>query len=195
MYFIISSRSRSSVEELKIQNNPWILIGLTWHRSLKRKCSRSQSKWINMAGKESIWEEFTNSIRVLNRGLVWIFNSSIEECDVETKNEMSSIRLINFKFSCFSYFIDLSCFDIFFQRPYRYFSIAWKVISSLSDRYQIITNDWLYVEICHNIGFSKIDVTMTTINKKLWNWYTSNFGRSRPANHVVKRISANSPGT
>ena len=31
-------RSRSSVEELKIQNNlrfkNWILIGLTWHRSL-----------------------------------------------------------------------------------------------------------------------------------------------------------------
>ena len=170
MYFIISSRSRSLVEELKIQNNPWILIGLTWHRSLKRKCSRSQSTWINTAGKESSLEEFTKSIRVFNRGLVWIFHSLIEECDVETKNEMSSIRLINFKFSCFSYFIDLRCFDIVFQRPYRYFSIAWKVISSLSDRYQIITNDWLYVEICHNIGFSKIDMTMTTINKKLWNW-------------------------
>ena len=170
MYFIISSRSRSLVEELKIQNNPWILIGLTWHRSLKRKCSRSQCKGINTAGKESSWEEFTKRIRVLNRGLVWIFHSSIEECDVETKNEMSSIRLINSKFSCFSYFIDLRCFDIVFQRPYRYFSIAWKVISSLSDRYQIITNDWLYVEICHNIGFSKIDMTVTTINKKLWNW-------------------------
>lgn len=93
--FIISSRSRSSVEELKIQNNllfkNWILTGLTWHLSLKRESSRSQSKWINMTRKESSREEFTNSIRVLNRGLVWIFNSSIEECDVETKNEMSSI--------------------------------------------------------------------------------------------------------
>ena len=136
--------------------------------------SRSQSKWINTAGKESIWEEFTNSIRVLNRGLVWIFNSSIEECDVETKNEMSSIRLINFKFSCFSYF-----------KVFRY---------SFSEALPIFFNR-LKSDFTFHIGFSKIDVTRTTINKKLWNWYTSNFGRSRPANHVVKRISANSPGT
>ena len=38
---------------------------------------------------------------------------------------------------------DLRCFDIVFQRPYRYFSIALKVILSLSYRYKIFTNDWL----------------------------------------------------
>ena len=48
------------------------------------------------------------------------------------------------------------------------FSIALKVISSLSDRYKIFVSDWLYIEICQNVGFSKIDITMTTINKKLW---------------------------
>ena len=35
----------------------------------------------------------------------------------------------------------LWCFDIVFQRPYRYFSIALKVILSLSNRYKIFTND------------------------------------------------------
>ena len=48
------------------------------------------------------------------------------------------------------------------------FSIALKVTSSLSDRYKIFVSDWLYIEICQNVGFSKIDITMTTINKKLW---------------------------
>ena len=38
---------------------------------------------------------------------------------------------------------DLRCFDIVFQRPYRYFLIALKVILSLSYRYKILTNDWL----------------------------------------------------
>ena len=37
----------------------------------------------------------------------------------------------------------LRCFDIVFRRPYRYFSIALKVILSLSDRYKIFTSDWL----------------------------------------------------
>ena len=39
--------------------------------------------------------------------------------------------------------LSLRCFDIFCQRPYLYFSIALKVILSLSDRYKIFTNDWL----------------------------------------------------
>ena len=37
----------------------------------------------------------------------------------------------------------LRCFDIVYQKPYRYFSIALKVILSLSDRYKIFTNDLL----------------------------------------------------
>ena len=58
------------------------------------------------------------------------------------------------------------CFDIVFQRPYRYFSIALKVILSLSDRYKIFTSDWLWIEICQNVGFSEIDITMTKNKQK-----------------------------
>ena len=63
-------------------------------------------------------------------------------------------------------FSSLRCFDIGFQRPYRYFSITLKVILSLSDRYKIFTSNWLGIEICENVVLSKIDITMTTINKK-----------------------------
>ena len=61
----------------------------------------------------------------------------------------------------------LRCFDTVFQRPYRYFSIALKVVFSLSDRYKIFTINWLWIEICENVVLNKIDITMTTINKKL----------------------------
>ena len=59
----------------------------------------------------------------------------------------------------------LRCFDTVFQRPYRYFSIAFKVILSLSDSYKIFSSNWLWIEICENVDLSKIDITMTTINK------------------------------
>ena len=59
----------------------------------------------------------------------------------------------------------LRCFDTGFQRPYRYFSIAFKVILSLSDSYKIFSSNWLWIEICENVDLSKIDITMTTINK------------------------------
>ena len=61
----------------------------------------------------------------------------------------------------------LRCFDTVFQRPYRYFSNALKVFFSLSDRYKISTSNCLWIEICENVVLSKIDITMTTINKKL----------------------------
>ena len=61
---------------------------------------------------------------------------------------------------------NLRCFDTVFQRPYRYFSIALKVFFSLSDRYKIFTSNGLWIEICENVVLSKIDITMTTINKK-----------------------------
>ena len=61
----------------------------------------------------------------------------------------------------------LRCFDTVFQRPHLYFSIALKVVFSLSDRYEIFTRNWLWIEICKNIVLSKIFITMTTINKKL----------------------------
>ena len=60
----------------------------------------------------------------------------------------------------------LRCFDTVFQKLYRYFSIALKVVFSLSDRYKIFTSKWIWIDICENVVFSKIDITMTTINKK-----------------------------
>ena len=60
----------------------------------------------------------------------------------------------------------IKCFDTVFQRPYRYFSIALKMVFSLSNRYKIFTRNWLWIEICENVVLSKIDITMTTINKK-----------------------------
>ena len=53
-----------------------------------------------------------------------------------------------------------------FRRPYRYFSIALKVILMLSDRYKTFTCDWPWIEVCENAVLIKIDITMATINKK-----------------------------
>ena len=61
----------------------------------------------------------------------------------------------------------LRCFDTVLRRPYRCFLIVLKVILSMFDRYKLFTNDWLWIEVCQNVLFSKIDITMTTINKKL----------------------------
>ena len=36
----------------------------------------------------------------------------------------------------------------------------------MSDCYKIFTSNWLWIEICENAVLSKIDITMTTINKK-----------------------------
>ena len=74
----------------------------------------------------------------------------------------------------------IRCFDTVSRRPYRCFSIALKVVLSLSDRNKIFTSDWLWIEVCQNAVFSKIDVTMTTINKKLRNRLNPNFARSKP---------------
>ena len=40
----------------------------------------------------------------------------------------------------------LRCFDTVFQRPHRYFSIALKLVFSSSDRYEIFTSNWLWIE-------------------------------------------------
>ena len=63
----------------------------------------------------------------------------------------------------------MHCFKVFrysFSDAYRCFSIYLKGILFLSDRYKIFTGDWLWIEVCQNAAFSKIDITMTTINKK-----------------------------
>ena len=61
----------------------------------------------------------------------------------------------------------LRFFDTVFQRPHRYFSIVLKVVFSLYDRYKIFISNWLCIEICENVVLSKIDITITTIDKKL----------------------------
>ena len=83
--------------------------------------------------------------------------------------EDKRLRSANFLLFLFLWRL-LRCFDTVFLRPYRYFSVALKVFFSLSDRYKIFTSNWLCIEICENAVLSKIDITMTTINKKLWNW-------------------------
>ena len=65
--------------------------------------------------------------------------------------------------------ITLRCFDTLFQRPYRYFSIALNGILSSSDRFKICASDCLWIEVCENVVLTKIDITMTTINKKIGN--------------------------
>ena len=50
---------------------------------------------------------------------------------------------------------------------YSFSETILKVILSLSDRHKLFANDWLWTEVCQNAVFSKIDITMTTINKKL----------------------------
>ena len=59
--------------------------------------------------------------------------------------------------------IALRCFDTVFQGPYVPIFCDW---FSLSDRYKMFTSNWLWLEICENVVLSKIDITMTTINKK-----------------------------
>ena len=46
------------------------------------------------------------------------------------------------------------------------FSVALEVVVSMSNRYNIFTSNWLWIEIWENAVLSKIDITMTTINKK-----------------------------
>ena len=41
------------------------------------------------------------------------------------------------------------------------------VFFSLSDRYAFFTSNWLWIEIYENVVLSKIDITLTRINKKL----------------------------
>ena len=48
------------------------------------------------------------------------------------------------------------------------FSIALKMILSLSGLYEIFPTDWLWTEVCQNVVLSNIEIIMTTINKKLW---------------------------
>ena len=45
--------------------------------------------------------------------------------------------------------------------------------------YKLFTSDWLWNKVCQNAVFSEIDITMTTINKKLQNRQNPNNDRKR----------------
>ena len=58
--------------------------------------------------------------------------------------------------------------------------ITFIFIKTMSHDLLVQMAHWLWIEICENIVLIKIDITMTTINKKLWNWEKPNFVWSRP---------------
>ena len=61
---------------------------------------------------------------------------------------------------------DIKVFRYSFSEAIPIFFNRLKSGFSLSDRHKIITSNWLWIEICENVVLSKIDITMTTINKK-----------------------------
>ena len=59
----------------------------------------------------------------------------------------------------------LKVFQYSFSEAIPIFFNHLKSVFSLSDRYNIFTSNWLWIEICENVVLSKIDITMTTTNK------------------------------
>ena len=57
------------------------------------------------------------------------------------------------------------------------------MVLSLSDRYKISTSNWLWIEICENRGFSKIDITM---KKNLKNFETDKRRILRDLDQLLK---------
>ena len=57
---------------------------------------------------------------------------------------------------------------------------------SLSDRYKIFTSNWLWLEICENAVLSKIDITMTTLNKN-FEIDKAEFSQWVPPNKTLKK--------
>ena len=63
---------------------------------------------------------------------------------------------------------DIKVFRYCFSEAIPIFLSSLKSGFSLSDRYKIITSNWLWIEIYENVVLSKIDITMTTIkNNKI----------------------------
>ena len=65
--------------------------------------------------------------------------------------KVSSLKVFRYSFS--------EAIPIFFNRLKSGFFLVW-------DRCKIFTSNWLWIEICENVVLSKIDITMTTVNKK-----------------------------
>jgi len=72
----------------------------------------------------------------------------------------------------------LGCFDAVFQGPNRHFSIVFKVFFSLSDRYEIFTSNWRWIEICENVVLSKIDNYYDNNKQTKWKLITAEFRAS-----------------
>ena len=63
----------------------------------------------------------------------------------------------------------LRVFRYSFSEAISIFLKRLKSVFSLSDRYKIFPSNWLWTEMCENVVLSKIDITRTTVNKKLLN--------------------------
>ena len=98
----------------------------------------------------------------------WMFDLSIYICTCNVTKVLKSTATIRL--------------DTVFLRPHQYFLIAFKVILSLSGCHKIFrTNKIWIVKVCQNVVLGKINITMTMINKNLWNQVKMNFAASRPA--------------
>ena len=64
------------------------------------------------------------------------------------------------------FFVDgLKMFRYSFSETIAMFFNRLKSNLCLADRIKIFTSDWLWIEVCQNAVFSKIDITMRTIKK------------------------------
>ena len=89
--------------------------------------------------------------------------------------------LITCLYKTIIYFFNCSIWN---RTPRKIIPVFFKRLKSdfsLSDRYKLFTNDWLWIEVCQNAVFSKIDITMTTTNQKTLKSIKSENGPSRPA--------------
>ena len=141
---------------------------------LKKFSGNMDRRIRQISSKEKIVYQSTNASR---------YKLAKKSCSVFSTNPLKTSKFLLrsfFKksFYCYHIWKNKACFytlrwvryfDTVFRRRYRCFSIVLKVILSLSDRYKLFTSDWLWIEVCQNAVFTKIDGAMTTINKKHWN--------------------------
>ena len=97
------------------------------------------------------WDDFQLCCRGVAFHLFWHFNWLLIACK---QNEGQP------------FFVDvLKMFRYSFSETIAMFFNRLKSNLSLADRHKIFTSDWLWIEVCQNAVFSKIDITMRTIKK------------------------------
>ena len=109
------------------------------------------------------------------------YASPISKVDGHISHKCSCYTCIQDSFSCrhrfnlkvFRYSFSQTMIPMFFNPLKSNFIL----VRSPQNFHQWLTMNWSLP----NAVFSKIDITMTTINKKTWNRLNPNFARSRPA--------------